>query len=113
MIPYIQPKTFSQDSFNYYLQHAIETNHFANYGWAAKLLEEKAREILKIDDSKAVIATSSGTGALAAIIQGIRRHTENKKRRVCTQDFTFTTNSLGPAEGPIAVSYTHLTLPTK
>ena len=101
MIPYIQPKTFSQDSFNYYLQHAIETNHFTNYGWAAKLLEEKARELLKIDDSKAVIATSSGTGALAAIVQGIRRHTNNKKRRVCTQDFTFPTNSLGPAEGPI------------
>jgi len=101
MIPYIQPKTFSQDRFNYYLQHAIETNQFTNYGSAAKLLEEKSREILKIDDSKAVIATSSGTGALAAIIQGIRRHTENKKRRVCTQDFTFPTNSLGPAEGPI------------
>ena len=108
MIPYIQPKTFSPDSFNYYLQHAVETNQFSNYGWAAKLLEEKAREILKIDDSKAVIATSSGTGALAAIVQGIRRHTQNKKRRVCTQDFTFPTNSLGPAEGPIVADLSNL-----
>jgi dTDP-4-amino-4,6-dideoxygalactose transaminase len=101
MIRFIQPKTFSQSSFNYYLQHAIETNHFSNYGWAVKLLEERARELLKIEDSKAVIATSSGTAALAAMVQGIRRHTKNKKRRVCTQDFTFPTNSLGPAEGPI------------
>ena len=101
MIRFIQPKSFSQDSFNYYLQHAIETNHFSNYGWAVKQLEERARELLKIDDSKAVIATSSGTSALAAMVQGIRRHTQNKKRRVCTQDFTFPTNSLGPAEAPI------------
>jgi len=101
MIPFIQKKTFSHDSFNYYLQAAIQTNLFSNYAWAVKELEKRARDLLKIDDSKAVVATSNGTTALAAMVQGIRRDSENSVRRVGTQDFTFPTNSLGPAEGPI------------
>lgn len=103
MIPFIQNKKFLNDNFSDYLQKANETNQFSNYGWAVRHLEDAAREMLKIDDTKAVIATSSGTSALAAMIQGIRRTSKNKIRRVCTQDFTFATNSVGPAEGPIVV----------
>ena len=31
-----------------------KTNQFTNYGWAAKELEIRARDMLKIDESKAV-----------------------------------------------------------
>ena len=103
MIRFIQPKTFSQDSFNYYLQKAIETNHFTNYGWAVRKLEERAKDLLKIDDTKAVIATNNGTTAASAIIDAVRRKSENTKKRVCTQDFTFATNSIGSASGSLVV----------
>ena len=55
--------------------------------------------MLKIDDDKAVVATSSGTSALHAMLWAIQR--QDGTQRVGTQDFTFPSNSMGPAEGPI------------
>lgn len=55
--------------------------------------------MLKIDDDKAVIATNSGTSALHAMLWAIQR--AEGQQRVGTQDFTFPSNSLGPAQGPI------------
>ena len=88
-----------QDKFHSYLQKAQETNQFTNYGWAVQELERRAREMLKIDDSKAIIATSSGTTALHAMVYAI--HRQDGVQRIGTQDFTFASNSLGPAQGPI------------
>ena len=88
-----------QDKFHSYLQKAQETNQFTNYGWAVQELECRAREMLKIDDSKAVIATSSGTTALHAMLWAIQR--QEGQQRIGTQDFTFASNSIGPAGGPI------------
>ena len=81
------------------MEKAQETNQFTNYGWAAKELEIRARDMLKIEDSKAIIACSSGTAALHAMLWGIQR--QDGAQRVGTQDFTFASNSLGPAQGPI------------
>lgn len=55
--------------------------------------------MLQIDDSKAIIACSSGTAALHAMLWGILR--QDGAQRIGTQDFTFASNSLGPAQGPI------------
>ena len=99
MIPYILKKTLLHDKFQYYLENAQKTNQFTNYGWAAKELEIRARDMLKIDESKAVIACSSGTAALHAMLWGIQR--QDGSLRIGTQDFTFASNSLGPAQGPI------------
>jgi len=85
-----------QDRFLHYLQKAQETNQFTNYGWAAKELEIRARDMLQIDESKAVIACCSGTAALHAILWGIQR--QDGSQRIGTQDFTFASNSLGPAQ---------------
>lgn len=101
MIPFIQRKSIKHSIFQKLIEPANASNVFSNYGPVVQELENTARDLLKIDDSKAVIATSNGTTALAAMIQAIRRKTDQKVRRVCTQDFTFPTNSLGPAEGPI------------
>jgi len=83
-----------------YLEPAHNTNQFSNGGRAARELENRARELLKIGDSKAIIATSSGSSALHAILFAVMRH-NNANMRVCTQDFTFPSNSQGPATGPI------------
>ena len=92
MIPFILRKKLSQDNFHSYLLKAQETNHFTNYGWAVQELERRAREILKIDDSKAIIATSSGTTALHAMLWAIQR--QDGQQRIGTQDFTFASNSI-------------------
>ena len=97
---FILKKSFNADVFNKYLQEAILSNQFANYGAAVKLLEQKARDKLKINDNKAIIATSSGSSALNAIIYAFSRQDETAYR-VSTQDFTFPCNSQGAAEGAI------------
>ena len=80
MIPYILKKTLSHDKFQHYLQKAQETNQFTNYGWAARELEIRARDMLQIDDSKAIIACSSGTAALHAMLWGILRQDGIQRR---------------------------------
>jgi len=61
--------------------------------------------MLKIEDSKAIIATSSGTSALSAIIQGMIRK-DSHNYRVGTQAFTFPSNSIGAAGGAIITDMT-------
>ena len=105
MIPFILRKQLDSNRFNEYLLTANTTNQFTNYGYAVQLLEERARTMLKIDDSKAVIATSSGTSALDAILYGIETY-DKEVCRVSTQAFTFPSNCLGKAQGPIITDIT-------
>src|SRR6056300_481835 len=100
MTQYILRKKIDYNNLQTYLKTAQETNQFANGGWAVKELENRAREMLQIVDSKAIIATSSGTSALHAILYAMMRR-NNANMRICTQDFTFPSNSQGPAIGPI------------
>jgi len=100
MTQYVLRKKLDIPTFEKYLETAQETNQFANGGHAARLLETRARDMLKISDDKAIIATSSGTAALHAILFAMMRR-NNANMRICTQDFTFPSNSQGPATGPI------------
>ena len=74
---FILKKKINYLTLEKYLKFAHDTNQFSNGGYATKFLEERAREILKISDSKAVIATSSGTAALHAILYAMMRQ-ENR-----------------------------------
>ena len=105
MIPFILRKQLDSDRFNDYLYTANTTNQFTNYGYAVQLLEERARTMLKIDDSKAVIATANGTCALDAILYGIETY-DKEVCRVSTQALTFPSNCLGKAKGPIITDIT-------
>ena len=101
---FIQSKSFNYKYFAKYLTNAEKDNQWANYGWAAQELENRARQLLKISDEKAIIATCSGTAALHASINGIRLKHE-QDLRVTTQNFTFPSSSLGPCSGPIVVDF--------
>ncbi len=101
---FIQSKSFDYQQFAEYLANAEETNQWSNYGWTVKELEKRAREMLKISDDKAIIATSSGTSALHAIVLGIQRN-KGVKLRISTENFTFPSSSIGPCEGPIVIDY--------
>ena len=105
MIPLIPKKAFSSDKFHSYLHEAEKTNQWSNWGWAVGELERRARDMFEIEDTKAIIATCSGTTALHAIIFALRRR-KGEDLRVATQDFTFASNSLGPAQGPIVCDMT-------
>ena len=87
MISFTHHKNLNLNSFYKHMQNAVITNQFTNYGNAVRTLEEKARDMLKIDDTKAIIATCNGAAALNTIIQTIRTN-EN----VYSQDFTFPCN---------------------
>ena len=102
MIPFIQKKSFNYPLFSKYIDSAVETNQWSNYGWAVGELEKRAKKLLKISDDKAVIAVNSGTSAINCIVYALRKdHGENL--RVTTQDFTFPSNGIGACEGPIVV----------
>ena len=104
MIPFIQEKSFNYAIFSKYIDNAVKNNQWSNYGVAVQELEVRARKMLEISDDKAVIATCSGTGALHALVYGIRR-TKESDLRVTTQDFNFPSASLGPCGGPIVVDF--------
>jgi dTDP-4-amino-4,6-dideoxygalactose transaminase len=100
MNPYILRKKLNIIQFEKHIQPAQESNQFSNGGAAVRLLEERARDMLKISDTKAVIATSSGSSALHAILFAMMRK-NNANMRVAIQDFNFPAASQGPATGPI------------
>ena len=70
MNSFVIKKNIDFDKLKYYL-NKIKDNQYSNYGELTKLLEERARHMLKIHEDKAIIATSSGTSALHAILTAI------------------------------------------
>jgi dTDP-4-amino-4,6-dideoxygalactose transaminase len=87
MISFTQHKTLNTSAFTKYLEVANSTNQFTNYGYAVRLLEQRARSMLLIDSSKAIIAVCNGAAALNAIVTAIRTD-----ESVYSQDFTFPCN---------------------
>lgn len=92
---FIQSKTLNTALFNKYLVDAQHSNQFTNGGYAVKLLEQRARSMLKIADNKAVIATCNGTAALHAILQTLFKRLG--KLNIATQSFNFPSAIQGPA----------------
>ena len=101
---FILKKYLDIDLFQKYLIPAQESNQFSNYGNAVKMLEKRACEMLKIDDSKAVIATSSGSSAISGIIYAIDREA-GEGSKIATQAFTFPSNVQGGAIGSLPVDF--------
>src|SRR5207237_7734972 len=87
-IKWIPNKSINQDSVAKYLSNSIATGKFSNYGPNVILLEQKIRELLGIDASKAIIVVNSGTSALQSITAGIDMDC-GKRLRWATQSFTF------------------------
>jgi dTDP-4-amino-4,6-dideoxygalactose transaminase len=87
MIKFTHSKTLNIELFNSYLVEANSNNQFTNYGSAVRCLETTARTMLRIDDSKAIIAVCNGAAGLSTIIQTIRTSED-----VYSQDFTFPCN---------------------
>jgi dTDP-4-amino-4,6-dideoxygalactose transaminase len=104
MLPFIQRKKFDKSTFMQLLEPAQASNIWTNGGYCTYLLEELARDMLKIDNSKAIIAVSSGTAALHAITDVIRSCIFNKAR-FATQNFTFAANRIGPLRDSLVLDF--------
>ena len=95
MINWIPNKEINTQLVNEYLSLSLKNNQFTNGGPVVKLLENKLKNILKIDDNKSVILTNSGTGALHALADGIQL-CNKQKYKWTTQSFTFPPSAQGP-----------------
>jgi dTDP-4-amino-4,6-dideoxygalactose transaminase len=94
MIHWVPKKRINQQKVITLLESSISSNKFTNYGPNVKLLEEKTRELLQIDNSKAVICVSNGTVALWATVAAFEMH-NNKNLHFYTQSFTFPASAQG------------------
>jgi len=95
MINWVPNKEINTQLVNEYMSLSLKNNQFTNGGPIVKLLEDKLKNILKIDDNKSVILTNSGTGALHALGEGIQLFDKQKYQWV-TQSFTFPPSAQGP-----------------
>lgn len=94
MAKWVQHKGLDMDEMANLLQETVETNMFTNGGPLTKKLEDEIRRRLLIDDDKAVIVTSSGTGALWAAKASMDL-IHNRHLKFATQAFTFPSSAQG------------------
>jgi dTDP-4-amino-4,6-dideoxygalactose transaminase len=94
MTTWVPKKKINHDRVQELLQESIATNHFTNGSPVVALLEQKTRELLKIDPSKAVVCVSNGTVALWAAVAAIELY-HAKDLQFCTQSFTFPASAQG------------------
>ena len=102
--PWLTKKEINYDFLVEELSDSTRNNQFSNFGPANNRLENIARKKLKIDKEYDIIACSSGTGALHAIIHTFQAIKENDLR-IANQAFTFPSNAQGPCRGSIFVDF--------
>ena len=76
---------------------SIEKNQFTNGSPVVAMLEQRTRNVCKIDESKAVVCVSNGTVALWAAVAAIEIY-HTKDLRMYTQSFTFPASAQGYLE---------------
>ena len=104
MNQFILPKDIDYSIFKKYLSKASKNNQFTNYGHAVQTLEKRAREMLKINDDKAVIAVTNGSSAVSTIIYSLEKE-RGSSLRTLTQDFTFPSNAQLAASGAFVTDF--------
>lgn len=94
MINWISNKKINYEKVNSLLQKSLECNQFTNYGPNVRLLEDKIREILLIDEEKSIIVVNNGSTALQVLTSSID-YFNKKKHKWATQSFTFPPSAQG------------------
>lgn len=103
MTSLIAKKSIDFNMTNNMLYHCSETNMFTNSNKQyVHKLEKYIHKNFKIDDTKAVICTMSGDGALHCLISAFNIY-HNKKLKWCTQSFTFPSSACGILKDAIII----------
>jgi len=84
------------------IDKCIATRIFTNNGINVINLQDKIKEIFKIDNSKDLLMTCNGSMGINAIIGGLNTFF-NKKLKFCVQSFTFPCSKQGPLQDSIVV----------
>lgn len=93
-IKWVFNKHINENRIQELLSLSLNNNQFTNGGPVVKILEEKIKKILIIDDDKDIIAVTNGTVAIWVAINSIEFYL-NKKLRWATQSFTFPASAQG------------------
>ena len=95
MISLVAKKKVNYNLVNNMIIKCEQTNIFTNSNdQFVNKLEKYIHDILKIDDSKVVVCTMSGDGALHCLASGLNMYF-NKKLKWITQSFTFPSSACG------------------
>lgn len=88
-------KNINYEKILEYIKISDEKNQFTNNGPCVKLLENKLKNILEIEETKAIIVVSNGACGLHAI-GAVFNNYYKKKIKYTTQSFTFPSSAQGP-----------------
>jgi dTDP-4-amino-4,6-dideoxygalactose transaminase len=94
MISWVNKKTLNIDTINNKILNCIETKHFTNEGINVIKLQNKIKELFKLDDNKEVLMTCNGAMGINSLIGGLNIYF-NKKLNWAVQSFTFPCSKQG------------------
>jgi dTDP-4-amino-4,6-dideoxygalactose transaminase len=106
MVSWVARKGINHERVKELLNHSIEKNHFTNGSPLVEMLENRTREILKIEDSRAIICVSNGTAAIWATVAAIELY-HSRDMMVCTQSFTFPASAQGYLDNARIIDIDH------
>lgn len=98
MIRWVPDKPIDMEEIGSLLKESIELRQLTNYGPIVRRLEAKIREILLIDDDKAVVCVTNATHGLWAAAAAFEAHVGHRLRYT-TQSHTFPSTAQGFLRG--------------
>lgn len=101
-LSFIEDKPINIDRITALLQVSAKQNHWANFGPVSRLLEQHITSQLKIPTHGKVIATSSCTSALEAMVQALH-YKLKRKPRIVTSSFSFYATNRGAYRNSIII----------
>jgi len=102
MISWLPKKRVNHEIVQNLLKLSEENGHYTNRGPIVKLLEKRFSKMMSIDVNKSVIAVSSGSTAIQAII-GVLARRLGRLPRIATQSFTFPSSAMEYANHAVIV----------
>jgi dTDP-4-amino-4,6-dideoxygalactose transaminase len=94
-IKWVCKKNIDLNSINNKITDCIETKHFTNNGKNVIELQQKLKNIFKIDDRKEVLLVCNGAMGINALVSGLNIYF-NKELKWIVQSFTFPCSHQGP-----------------
>lgn len=95
IVQWVADKTVDWKRVRALLDLSEQDNHWSNFGPVSLLLEERIAEIMGLNSSLRVVATSSGTSALDAL-SALEEHKMGRAPRWVVSSFGFRCSHLGP-----------------
>jgi dTDP-4-amino-4,6-dideoxygalactose transaminase len=100
VLRFVESKSIDWNGVQNLLTASASQNHWANFGPVSLALEESIARLLGLHPDSAVVATSSGTSALFALL-GVETMHAGRPLRWLASAFGFASTRIGPLAGSI------------